>query len=577
MLVVATDNTTKNSVESNYVSVTVQEARRIETLTIAPAKHYHTEELLAVVGRAEEVSISATDQYGDILNEVEGVEWIIEGTGSITDNAYVPVELGLSKITAKIGEVESNELEINTLVYNNNVALQKDVEASRENAEAEMWAINAVDGNSQSRWTHTPTDEENIPPYEYEAWITVDLGEEYDIDMIELFWEGACAADYGIYYSLDNEDFGAAVYAMENVEGMRDVTHQFYNNPGKARYVKMHATKASTQYGISLYEFRIFTYLPLIADRDETHITLTGSWSLEDFNEIDHAEVTSYDMSQVNGLVVKPTTQNPNCLIYVNAGSVIAGEDNVIAGDKAERIVLEDGYPYSNITEFDAEEVIYTRDFSGMNGWATLYLPFAAELGNRTIEYFSSYEGDNTIYFEETKEINANTPYIYKVNAETGIQVFRAQGTINLPVSGETNYTTPEDSEFTFKGTFITLPEGDERLIMKADGSSFAVSTSEIAPFRAYVEANNGNNSVRSLSILHDGETTGIYVENAGEFRMWAENGVLGIISSTDQLLSIYALDGRLVGKIEVKTGANSVAGLAKGIYVINNQKVVIN
>ena len=55
-----------------------------------------------------------------------------------------------------------------------------------------------------------------------------------------------------------------------------------------------------------------------------------------------------------------------------------------------------------------------------------------------------------------------------------------------------------------------------------------------------------------------------------------SENGLLHIISDKAQLVQLYNLNGQKVKDIELMNGNNTVSGIAKGIYVIKNQKVVI-
>lgn len=55
-----------------------------------------------------------------------------------------------------------------------------------------------------------------------------------------------------------------------------------------------------------------------------------------------------------------------------------------------------------------------------------------------------------------------------------------------------------------------------------------------------------------------------------------SDNGILKINSSENQKATIYALDGRQVKQMELQSGENAVNDLAKGVYIINRQKVVV-
>ena len=114
-----------------------------------------------------------------------------------------------------------------------------------------------------------------------------------------------------------------------------------------------------------------------------TDIVLTGRWDSDTFNTIigENAPfVTTIDFTNVTDLTELPSVAglNPNCLIYVDKSSKISDTSkNIVVFNNgegnAEAITLEDGHPFNNTKEFTAASISYTRDFSGMNGWASLF------------------------------------------------------------------------------------------------------------------------------------------------------------------------------------------------------------
>ncbi|MBO5880735.1 MAG: T9SS type A sorting domain-containing protein, partial [Paraprevotella sp.] len=61
------------------------------------------------------------------------------------------------------------------------------------------------------------------------------------------------------------------------------------------------------------------------------------------------------------------------------------------------------------------------------------------------------------------------------------------------------------------------------------------------------------------------------------ELNVWSNGGILYITSTTNKDINvfIYTIDGKLIEKTIVN-GHKQIAGLPKGIYIVNRQKVVI-
>jgi len=60
------------------------------------------------------------------------------------------------------------------------------------------------------------------------------------------------------------------------------------------------------------------------------------------------------------------------------------------------------------------------------------------------------------------------------------------------------------------------------------------------------------------------------------DVQMSIQGQTLSITSDRDVTLQIYSLDGRIYRNLHVRRGQNSFDGLQKGVYMINNQKVVL-
>ena len=126
-----------------------------------------------------------------------------------------------------------------------NVALNTETKQSGSENDA-MTSEKAVDGNGESRWSSNYADD---------AWMTMDLGNAYEINKVLINWEGAYGKNYDILVSMDGENW-TTVKEMRNQNGRED-TVEF--NAVKARYVKFQGVERGTGYGYSIWEMQVLT------------------------------------------------------------------------------------------------------------------------------------------------------------------------------------------------------------------------------------------------------------------------------------------------------------------------------
>jgi hypothetical protein len=84
--------------------------------------------------------------------------------------------------------------------------------------------------------------------------LSVDLGSAFKVDSVNLMWETARAATYKIQYSADNATWLDAITVTNNPGGT--VGLKFPAVTG--RYFRMYGMTRATQWGYSLWEFRIY-------------------------------------------------------------------------------------------------------------------------------------------------------------------------------------------------------------------------------------------------------------------------------------------------------------------------------
>ena len=123
-----------------------------------------------------------------------------------------------------------------------NLALNKTATASStENAGTP--AADAVDGNTGTRWSSAFSDPQ---------WLEVDLGSSQAICQVVLQWETAYATAFQIQTSADGTNW-TTIYSTTTGTGGT----QTLNVTGTGRYIRMYGTARATQYGYSLWEFRV--------------------------------------------------------------------------------------------------------------------------------------------------------------------------------------------------------------------------------------------------------------------------------------------------------------------------------
>jgi hypothetical protein len=104
----------------------------------------------------------------------------------------------------------------------------------------------AADGNPGTRWSSEFSDPQ---------WIAIDLGKPEKIARVVLDWEAAFAKAYAIEVSADGEAW-KEVYRTDKGRGGSEEIR--LAAPVEARWVRMHGTQRATQFGYSLFEFRVY-------------------------------------------------------------------------------------------------------------------------------------------------------------------------------------------------------------------------------------------------------------------------------------------------------------------------------
>lgn len=106
-------------------------------------------------------------------------------------------------------------------------------------------AAHAVDGKPETRWSSEFSDPQ---------WISVDLGKVERIGRVVLQWETAYGKSYTLEVSTDGEKWTEVRRREAGKGGTEDIKF----DPVDARWVRLTGTRRGTEFGYSLWEFKVF-------------------------------------------------------------------------------------------------------------------------------------------------------------------------------------------------------------------------------------------------------------------------------------------------------------------------------
>lgn len=165
----------------------------------------------------------------------------------------------------------------------------------------------------------------------------------------------------------------------------------------------------------------------------------------------------------------------------------------------------------------------------------------------------------------------AGKAYLIKYKGETGNKqsyVFSGSGTIS---------SNPADAAF--KGTYALIQHAEAKgnYMLNAGGNAFnqiGETDANIPAFRAYLKGEP--QQPIHYSIVHgDGNATSIQPLQT-KATIYVTGKTLMIQSDQTRTFNIYSIDGQKVRSAVAEEGITAVDGLAQGIYIVDNQKVII-
>lgn len=268
------------------------------------------------------------------------------------------------------------------------------------------------------------------------------------------------------------------------------------------------------------------------------HIELNGRFTEPLAGDIANAlssskRILSLDLTGVEEMPdgVSLNTANQNTVTFVKEGSVLATTGNIVVDGHCSKLTLVDGHSFGVTREFDADEVVYTREMSA-GEVSTLYLPFANEAEsdlNFGVETTCSDNDKKVSYVETSHE--AHVPCILYA-AESGLKTLKASNVTIAPVESQA-------AETKMFGNYVHSASDED--IYKVENGKL-VKTNILEPFRGYF----------TETTLPD-MISGVDAES-----MFGEGD-----------LEIYTISG-------VRVYTSDIQSLTPGIYIINGQKVCV-
>ena len=209
------------------------------------------------VGQNMPLTIETLDQFGEHIDAEYTCSVSPISAGTVVGTTYTASAKGNATITVTSGLIS------NTLtVFNyegDNLALDKLESQSTEFAGS--GAARAVDGNDGTEWQGSPTGSTggDDAARTYDCWFIVNLADKYDIDLITIHFEGACSDAYHIDFSADGTAW-ETVYNFSGTLGINNHTDYItsFTHNSAVQYVRFWSTKASTKYGMKIFEFQVF-------------------------------------------------------------------------------------------------------------------------------------------------------------------------------------------------------------------------------------------------------------------------------------------------------------------------------
>ncbi len=354
------------------------------------------------VGETNVITLVSRDQNGQVMETPNGVTYTITpvDAGTITDNIYTPAKIGLASIVATIGDVSAPAFEV--FAYDGeNVALSTDINNSKIIAQSDFApsgtdAWHAIDGNESSVWQGSATNggADDEVSRTYDSWFVVDFGAYYDINLVSINFEGACSQEYTVAFSANNATWSTAYEYVGNA-GVYAHTKLIYGNDlqnnTQVRYARFYSTKAATQWGVKMFEFKVFGTPGEAPADDEKPVMVKAELVSNTFNRAiiaveatDNNAVANYKVVDASNALDQSCTAKDGKITvslepateYTLTISAVDLAGNISENSKEVRVITPAYVPTPNVAApvptHDAKDVLSIYSDAYSPAWTTL-------------------------------------------------------------------------------------------------------------------------------------------------------------------------------------------------------------
>lgn len=135
-------------------------------------------------------------------------------------------------------------------------------------------ASRAIDNDEGTEWQAIA---DNLANKDQTGSMVIDLKSEHRLDLITIHFEGACSDAYTVDVSSDNTNW-TNIHEFSGTMGINNHTDNIVTDAENVRYVRFTSTKSSTEWGMKIFEMKIFGVSTSSPDPvPVTGITVTGA------------------------------------------------------------------------------------------------------------------------------------------------------------------------------------------------------------------------------------------------------------------------------------------------------------
>ncbi len=293
----------------------------------------------------------------------------------------------------------------------------------------------------------------------------------------------------------------------------------------------------------------------------------------------------------------QPSEEKPNAIATVNVDAGLM--DNISGynivdvkkndnGDKfCKDLRLTDGHPFYCDDKFVATQVTYSRNVTST--WGTVVMPFANPVAaNASADFYQiasvTVNGSETtlVMTPIGQDADPYTPVVFKRNASAdkveieGADVTVKKTSSNAPVTIGNWTMTGVMETSNFNVTEQDYAANNYYYISK-DKFWLATGSLTTNAFRAYLSTPKTTTAARMLNISTDSELSSVdALQREDCLAVFSDNGGLTVVAPRVMEVTISTMNGMLIRKATLLPDQPLMLKLPKGVYIINNVKVVV-